>query len=76
MGSIVVATGGSFPQRQKSFSAIEHGHAHAVADAIEWLATVVLPEAISQDHKLHTEGAAPAKGFVKPRKVNNAGTHS
>lgn len=63
MGFINITTGGSFPTRRKGFDAIRHGHAHAVAEAIEWLATVVLPAAIDQDHRLHDQGAKPAAGF-------------
>jgi hypothetical protein len=48
------------------FSAIEHGHAHAVTQAIAYLATEVLPEAIENDHKLHDEGAEPSQGFGRP----------
>lgn len=63
MGMIDITTGGSFPRRSKSFQAIHHGHADAVAQAIEWLASEVLPAAIAQDHRLHDEGARPNKGF-------------
>lgn len=66
MGMIQVSTWGSFrPHQDKQFCAIEHGHARAVADAIRWLSEVVLPDAIKQDHDLHSEGAKPDKGFGK-----------
>jgi hypothetical protein len=63
---IRVATWGSFPTRTREFGAQHHGHAHAVAEAIEFLATEVLPEAIEHDHRLHAEGIAPSKGFDRP----------
>lgn len=63
MGVIRIETSGSFPGRSKTFSAIEKGHAHAVAEAIAWLSTEVLPEAIERDHRLHDEGAKPTRGF-------------
>lgn len=66
MGMIDITTHGSFPTRRESFTAIEHGHAHAVAEAIQWLSTEVLPAAIEQDHKLHEDGAKPSKGFDRP----------
>ena len=43
MGVLHIEMDGSFPHRGKSFQAIEHGHAHAVAQAIQWLASEVLP---------------------------------
>ncbi len=46
MGLITIKTLGSSPQRDKSFSALEHGHARAVANAIKGLSEEVLPEAI------------------------------
>lgn len=65
MGMIHIETAGSFPHRRKSFSALDHGHARAVADAIKWLSEEVLPEAIKQDHILHADQAKPEKGFGK-----------
>lgn len=64
MGVLRIVTAGSFPFRDKQFSAIEHGHAHAVAQAIRYLSEEVLPEAIDRDHRLHDEGAKPSKGFA------------
>lgn len=66
MGVLNISTGGSFPTRNKQFGAMDHGHAHAVADAIRWLSEEVLPEAIERDHKLHADGAAPRMGFDRP----------
>jgi len=57
---------GSFPggvHGQRSFSAMTHGHAHAVTEAIAFLVNKVLPKAIALDHKLHEEGEKPSKGF-------------
>lgn len=67
MGLLRVHTWGSFPERAKTFSAQERGHAHAVSEAIRWLAEEVLPEAIERDHRLHDEGAKPDFGFNRPR---------
>lgn len=66
MGNVVIQLNGSFPPRRKEFSAMEYGHAHAVAEAITFLANEVLPAAINQDHRLHEEGSQPVKGFVGP----------
>lgn len=63
MGMIKIKVEGSFRRRSEVFSAMEHGHARAVADAIKWLAEEVLPEAIKQDHVLHEDGAKPERGF-------------
>ena len=65
MGMINVATTGSFPTRSKTLSAMEHGHANAVAEAIKWLAEEVMPDAIALDHSLQSDGAYPSKGFDK-----------
>jgi len=46
-----------------TFSALDAGHADAVAQAIQWLAQYALPDAIAQDHKLHDENACPKHGF-------------
>lgn len=64
MGIIRIQMMGSFPREGKDFGAIEHGHAHAVAQAIAWLAEDVLPWAIARDHALHDEGAKPRRGFT------------
>jgi hypothetical protein len=65
MGMIHIRTTGSFPCHDTVFSAVEHGHAHAVAEAIQWLAEEVLPAAIDQDHRLHHEGSIPSGGFER-----------
>lgn len=66
MGVLRIDTGGSFPPRTKVFEANDHGHAHAVAQAIEWLAAEVLPAAIAQDHRLAASGSQPELGFDRP----------
>lgn len=66
MGMISIEVKGSFRNRQyKTFSAQDTGHADAVAQAIEYLVTEQLPDAIRLDHELQTEGHAPNKGFAK-----------
>ena len=65
MGMIAIEVGGSFRAKRKFFSAIKHGHADAVAQAIEWLSSELLPEAITQDHNLHQQGEEPDEGFGK-----------
>ena len=64
MGQITINIAGSFnPGYKKTISALETGHADAVAQAIEFLACVVLPRAIEQDHELQAQGHKPSKGF-------------
>jgi hypothetical protein len=65
MGMIKIKSWGSFPEKEIEICAIEHGHAHAVAEAISYLSSKLLPQAISLDHRLHEEGAKPNKGFEK-----------
>jgi hypothetical protein len=65
MGVINIVMCGSFPEKKKSFSALSHGHAAAIAEAISWLSGECLPDAIKQDHDLHNDGAKPANGFGK-----------
>ncbi len=65
MGMLTIQARGSFKSETKTFSAQQHGHAHAVADAIAFLSQVVLPEAIANDHRCHDEGARPSDGFEK-----------
>ena len=73
MGYINVQVGGSFvgqfgiKSATEQFSAMEHGHADAVARAIEYLSSVVLPRATALDHKLQAEGAQPTGGFTPKR---------
>lgn len=68
MGMLNIHTWGSFPERARMFSAMEHGHAHAVAAAIRWLADEVLPEAIERDHRLHEQGSKPNNGYDRPKR--------
>lgn len=70
MGFVRIVLGGSFDQYDdlkvggtSSFPASDLGHAQAVADAIAWLSTQVLPKAIVMDHRLQTEGFKPTSGF-------------
>lgn len=67
MGQIRIQTWGSFPTRKEEFTALSHGHAHAVAEAIQFLSTFVLPEAIERDHKLHEDGHKPPGGSFDAR---------
>lgn len=67
MGEINISTYGSFPVRTKTFSAFQHGHAHATAEAIQFLTTVILPWAIEKDHELQEEEFYPEKGFIRPK---------
>ena len=62
MGLITIQTSGSFQSPTKTFRADHHGHAEAVAQAIEWLVGEVLPESTAQDHELHDAGDWPAGG--------------
>lgn len=63
MGMLQIKTWGSFPNKSIEFTAQSRGHAHAVAEAIQYLSEHVLPAAIEQDHKLHEAGHKPADGF-------------
>ena len=63
MGMIRIVTEGSFTHREWVFSASEHGHAHAVAEAIEYLSKKLLPWSINKDHSLHEAGEKPALGW-------------
>jgi hypothetical protein len=65
MGEIEISIRGSFgPQNDvRTFSAMDRGHASAVASAIEFLSGSLLPKAISLDHRLHVEGHSPKAGF-------------
>lgn len=65
MGMITIETRGSFGNKSTQFSAMEHGHADAVAMAIEYLAKELLPEATAQDHELHEQGHEPDGGFKR-----------
>lgn len=70
MGVINITTHGSFGVSEKRFSAMEHGHAHAVTDAIEHL-THLLRDATNNDHKCRDEDISPSKGFKKSYPVPN-----
>lgn len=70
MGSIQIHIAGSFLtpeagllQERKTISAMDHGHAQAVAEAITFLSEEVLPRAIALDHMLHENGEKPRGGF-------------
>lgn len=67
MGVLTINTRGSFPNHNRTFEAQYNGHAHAVAEAIQFLSTVVLPEAIERDHRLSEQGATPTYGFDRPK---------
>lgn len=65
MGAIRIDVQGSFGRHctSKQFSAMERGHAQAVAEAIGFLSNTLLPEAISLDFMCANEGVQPSKGF-------------
>lgn len=65
MGVIRITTDGSFDPREIEFTAITHGHAHAVTAAIGYLSKHLLPWAINEDHALHEKGDKPTYGFEK-----------
>jgi hypothetical protein len=66
MGMVRVTIAGSFKEKngEKTFS---DGHADAVARAIEYLSSEVLPFATALDHKLHSEGVTPEDGFERKK---------
>ncbi|KKL56885.1 hypothetical protein LCGC14_2240970 [marine sediment metagenome] len=59
MGILRIDMNGSFGTSSKTFSAMDGGHADAVARAIEYLSSMVLPIAIQTDHSLHDNGEMP-----------------
>jgi hypothetical protein len=64
MGKLTIELAGSFEKKgRREFSALDGGHAQAVAEAIAYLADEVLPSAIAQDHKLQEQGHYPSLGF-------------
>lgn len=65
MGQLIIEASGSFKRERKTFSVMKHGHAHAVAEAIAFLADTVLPEAIANDHEAQRDGESPEGGFRK-----------
>ena len=66
MGQIRIQIAGSFTEKNgiTEFSAMSHGHAHAVREAIEFLSREVLPFAINKDHTLHEQRQFPENGFL------------
>jgi len=64
MGRVYISLDGSFrPKVSNVFGAINHGHAHAVRRAIDWLRYEVLPAAEQQDLGLWLDGLQPGGGF-------------
>lgn len=68
MGIVRIELLGSFwanddGSRLRSFSASDHGHADAIAQAIAYLASEALPNAIRLDHELHGRGEFPDGPF-------------
>lgn len=56
---------GSMGDEAKEFSANEHGHAHAINDAIAYL-TSLQQHAINMDHDVRdSQEPAPTKGWIK-----------
>jgi hypothetical protein len=64
MGILRIEARGSFAPFVKTFSAEKKGHAACIAEAISFLASGVLQEAIVNDHRCHTDGLAPSEGFA------------
>ena len=67
MGMITIIVEGSFPESETGevkyhFSAMAHGHAQAIGDAINQLSEM-LPHAINKDHRLHDKGQRPESTF-------------
>ena len=69
MGTITIDTYGSFGDKQAEFSAMEHGHAHAVGQAIAYL-TELLHWSINTDHAIHEDGESPRQGFERKLKID------
>ena len=65
MGMIRVVKWGSFPEGERTFGPADYGHADVVAQVIEYLSSVVLPEAIALDHQLQAEGNDAPKGWKR-----------
>ena len=65
MGMIRVTKWGSFPDGERTFGPADHGHADVVAQVIEYLSAVVLPEAITLDHQLQAEKQDAPKGWKR-----------
>ena len=64
MGMIWIKMAGSFGAEEQAFSALDHGHAHAVREAIGYL-NDWLRWAINRDHELQAAGEEPAHGFTR-----------
>lgn len=65
MGEVTVSVSGSFGEGLSgvaAFSAMPHGHAAAVTEAIALLVGL-LPGASALDHRLHSEGMTPDGGW-------------
>lgn len=71
MGYITISIAGSFvghhgmTSQPRQFGAMNHGHADAVAQAIEYLSSEILPKATALDHELHSVGAVPRGSFER-----------
>ena len=63
MGMFRIEMAGSFQGIARNFSAMENGHASAVAEAIAWLSGEQMQKAIRQDHDLHERGDKPSGPF-------------
>lgn len=71
MGTIDIATSGSFGHKSKRFGPADHGHVDVVAELLEWVATELLPHAHVIDHEIHDEGTEPPSGWDRKRKVGS-----
>ena len=73
MGAIRIEVRGSFLESDSKrefdriFEAEDHGHADAVAQAVEFLAGRLLPAATALDHRLHSKGSKPKLGWERQR---------
>ena len=72
MGVLRIETHGSFGYEVVEFTAMKHGHADVVAQAIEHLAGNMLPRATALDHSLHSEGEKPEGGWLREDKEGEA----
>lgn len=70
MGQIRITTVGSFGKSEKVFSAEQHGHAHAVNEALNYL-NIIMHASINSDHALLSGGQSPKKGFIKTEFKND-----
>ena len=67
MGMIRIETRGSFGRVVREFSAMKHGHANAVAEALVFLGGDLLPAATALDHGLQADGHAPDDGWDRAK---------